>query len=1176
MNFLSAWRQEIAGILKSSASTVQQWRRKRKMEEDNGADVRPTPQRLFSPQRRRTEVPADMAGPSSRPAHHEQWRQQQQQQQQEQQRQRQQEWQQQRQGGRLPGLPDSTHLTTTIHQQRPGGTAGAGPQGPAAAEEVQAQPPHHQPAGQPQQALRSAPAAGLLAMQPSWGAPNLLDQRPFAFRQFRPPGSARHGRAGGAPGRPAAALSSLQRHRSVLPGAVAAAFRGGGDVDLDERDQLRKQVGLALAHEQEDVAAHQHGPVEVVDLATSDSGAVAGAAAGGPPAATSRPAAADWSRRATAVVAAAAPTPAAGRLPAWAVVADLSAEEPFPGTGPRRPPAAAAARRVAAPAPSPVFEALRQLALETPRPGAVSDAEYAALAAAAAAAAEAALHLDLRGTELAGTAHTQMERGRAFSLAEHKEWERKQIERQLEQLALQRTALKRQQEAAEAAAPRTRPAAPEAEEESDVVLLETSVSAVSEDAAASSEISQQLAAASIGEEVAPPLKVLELAELPPYWHERYADAISKRGGRRLGRQCGRLCRAAVELAAEVINLYMGLLVERDARRREEGAGGPRCHFFSSFFCNALYKDAKVYDYSRVRRWTLPKRLAAAGQASESVLDCDLIVLPVNQGNSHWTCAVVDLAQRRLVYYDSLLGEDHACLAHLARWLADEFQSKHGQQRADVLDWPREFPKAIPQQLNGCDCGVFTMLFASHLGAGAPLAFSQASAARADIQAFRTGRGLEGLQSQPHLPATINRILAKARLAWLEPEELHELLLFIEEHPTDVAALAAPAECPPGGSLLLYDRCACRYYRLDGHAWKLKPTNRQVSESNEELTVAKKPVLRACYAASRVDDLKARERGGAANPSGRRGRAAPRRLRARKGGKMESEGPPASDEEVEALLAQLLGAAPAGAAGGGRARAPRAASPAAHAALPPPTQQPKQRRKRAESTLAHAQQQQREAGGSPAAAPQLEVTPAGGRPAACAAPPPSPQQPACAAGAPLAVQRVGSAMQPEPSPMLTEPSPPLTMAEQSLAWALEMAGAEGETSRLLRLLASVLWAPSAGEPAAARPPSPPRGAAPAPATPTHAGVQAADGGLPPPACGLWRSRSKRQRTLGDRPLAQSVTTTATMSGHGGPTPVPDLYADVRLDEALAWCAWRERAVVDMELMWKDPASQARQP
>ncbi len=31
----------------------------------------------------------------------------------------------------------------------------------------------------------------------------------------------------------------------------------------------------------------------------------------------------------------------------------------------------------------------------------------------------------------------------------------------------------------------------------------------------------------------------------------------------------------------------------------------------------------------------------------------------------------------------------------------------------MLQWPRLFPKNIPQQENGCDCGVFAILFAEY-------------------------------------------------------------------------------------------------------------------------------------------------------------------------------------------------------------------------------------------------------------------------------------------------------------------------------------------------------------------------------------------------------------------------------------------------------------------------------
>ena len=40
------------------------------------------------------------------------------------------------------------------------------------------------------------------------------------------------------------------------------------------------------------------------------------------------------------------------------------------------------------------------------------------------------------------------------------------------------------------------------------------------------------------------------------------------------------------------------------------------------------------------------------QRSESILDLDRVIVPVHLGN-HWTCALLDLAAKEVVYYDSL-------------------------------------------------------------------------------------------------------------------------------------------------------------------------------------------------------------------------------------------------------------------------------------------------------------------------------------------------------------------------------------------------------------------------------------------------------------------------------------------------------------------------------------------
>ena len=173
---------------------------------------------------------------------------------------------------------------------------------------------------------------------------------------------------------------------------------------------------------------------------------------------------------------------------------------------------------------------------------------------------------------------------------------------------------------------------------------------------------------------------------------------------------------------EAINLYMRLLQDRDTKihGRGDAAKFPKCHFFTTFFLSKLYKDSGAYDYNGVRRWTMPARLKAIGQTRSSILDVDKIIVPVNQGGIHWTVAVIDLQKKRFEYFDSLGGEDHECLDFLAQYLRDEFQNKRGEDRQDVLEWARVFPKNIPQQRNGIDCGVFLSMFASHLAVEAQL------------------------------------------------------------------------------------------------------------------------------------------------------------------------------------------------------------------------------------------------------------------------------------------------------------------------------------------------------------------------------------------------------------------------------------------------------------------------
>ncbi|KAG1673549.1 hypothetical protein FOA52_003849 [Chlamydomonas sp. UWO 241] len=177
---------------------------------------------------------------------------------------------------------------------------------------------------------------------------------------------------------------------------------------------------------------------------------------------------------------------------------------------------------------------------------------------------------------------------------------------------------------------------------------------------------------------------------------------------------------------EAINLYMVLLQERDTAMRTAPPPGPRAptsHFFNSFFLSKLYKDSKRYDYNAVRRWTAPGKLKSSGQLSPNILSVDRVIVPVNDNNIHWTCAVIDIKGRQLMYLDSMGGQDPDLLEFLARYIADESRDKL-KVELDTSSWVRVHRSDVPRQRNGCDCGMFTILYADRLGLGRAFDFTQ--------------------------------------------------------------------------------------------------------------------------------------------------------------------------------------------------------------------------------------------------------------------------------------------------------------------------------------------------------------------------------------------------------------------------------------------------------------------
>lgn len=82
-------------------------------------------------------------------------------------------------------------------------------------------------------------------------------------------------------------------------------------------------------------------------------------------------------------------------------------------------------------------------------------------------------------------------------------------------------------------------------------------------------------------------------------------------------------------------------------------------------------------------------------------------------------AVINIKESRVEYYDSLRGEDRKCLANLKLYIKHEAMNKR-KKVLDIARWNEAYYKAIPRQMNGCDCGVFMLKYADFISSGVPL------------------------------------------------------------------------------------------------------------------------------------------------------------------------------------------------------------------------------------------------------------------------------------------------------------------------------------------------------------------------------------------------------------------------------------------------------------------------
>mmetsp|Transcript_60352 Transcript_60352/g.106070 ORF Transcript_60352/g.106070 Transcript_60352/m.106070 type:complete len:394 (-) Transcript_60352:70-1251(-) len=164
---------------------------------------------------------------------------------------------------------------------------------------------------------------------------------------------------------------------------------------------------------------------------------------------------------------------------------------------------------------------------------------------------------------------------------------------------------------------------------------------------------------------------------------------------------------------EVVNFYMCMLQERD-QKLCEASNGQRMpsHYFNSFFISKLLEN-RQYTYSNVKRWS--KKF--------DVFAMDKIFMPVNLNNSHWVMAVVFVQKKEIHYYDSMSGNGEFYMKSILRWLGDEANDKKIGS-VNPSEWTLTDEDPVPQQRNGYDCGVFSILCADYISDNLPLRYSQ--------------------------------------------------------------------------------------------------------------------------------------------------------------------------------------------------------------------------------------------------------------------------------------------------------------------------------------------------------------------------------------------------------------------------------------------------------------------
>lgn len=189
---------------------------------------------------------------------------------------------------------------------------------------------------------------------------------------------------------------------------------------------------------------------------------------------------------------------------------------------------------------------------------------------------------------------------------------------------------------------------------------------------------------------------------------------------------GRIDPDIIDAFAEVLNL-----------RCIRGTGKEETKFVPSFvfcqlFLDAIFKnwrqtiDERDTNYKKrvgqlpfkdgnARPWYLERK-------GISLQELRYIFFPMLIAAGHWGLVIIDLENRRIQYYNSLMQQRNArfIIGHIATWMNHlNYYEKRYSMDEDFKKWPRTLvSSAYPRQEDGDSCGIFVLFVAEYLQRGA--------------------------------------------------------------------------------------------------------------------------------------------------------------------------------------------------------------------------------------------------------------------------------------------------------------------------------------------------------------------------------------------------------------------------------------------------------------------------